>query len=68
MHASGNIMQTLIELTRLLNVPKLKSSGLWSAVLESDSKMELLCEAILDGRVEGEESATDLLYPGESRV
>ncbi len=64
----GNLMQTLIELTRLLNVPKLKSSGLWGAVLESDSKMELLCEAILEGKVEDEEGAVALLYPGESRV
>ncbi|MEI6412052.1 MAG: hypothetical protein WCR52_21855 [Bacteroidota bacterium] len=58
-------MQELIELVRLINATKLKSTGLWSIILEPGSKMEQLFEAIQQGQVSTDEEASALLYDGQ---
>ncbi|MDX2135077.1 MAG: hypothetical protein SFV52_09830 [Saprospiraceae bacterium] len=54
-------MHDLIELVGLVNKTKLKSTGLWSAILEPQSKMEQLFEGIYRGDIASDEHAKSLL-------
>jgi hypothetical protein len=58
-------MKKLTQLIRRTPVAKLKATGLWGTLLEPNSKMEQLCDAILNGQVKTDEEAVQLLYPGE---
>lgn len=59
-------MRDLIELANLLNKTKLKSSGILDTILEPDSKMQQMYDAIVSRRVNSDEEAlTWLVETGE---
>ncbi|MCB0524178.1 MAG: hypothetical protein KDC86_06625 [Saprospiraceae bacterium] len=58
-------MQDLIELIRSINISRVKSGGLWNFIFEQGSLMEQLCDAIYEGKVNTDQEALELLYPGE---
>ncbi len=59
-------MYELTELIQLINISKLKSSGLWTILFERDSKLEQLCEGIYIRQITTDAEATQFLYPGQS--
>ncbi len=59
-------MFELTELIRLINISKLKSSGLWTILFERDSKLEQLCEGIYNRQITSDADAAQLLYPGQT--
>lgn len=59
-------MRDLIELANLLNKTKLKTSGILDIILEPDSKMQQMYDAIVNRRVNSDDEAlTWLLETGE---
>ncbi len=56
-------MRELIELVNVLNVQRLKADGLWGIIMEPNSKLEQLYNAIAEGKVRSDEEAITLLYP-----
>jgi len=59
-------MFELTELIRLINVNKLKSSGLWGILFERDTKLEQLCDGIYNSQITTDADAAQLLYPGQA--
>lgn len=59
-------MLELIELIRLININRLKSSGLWAILLEQGSMLEQLCAGIHAGQITSDMEAAALLYPGQA--
>lgn len=59
-------MLELIELIRLININKLKSSGLWAILLEQGSMLEQLCAGIHAGQITSDTEAAESLYPGQT--
>ena len=57
-------MRDLIELANLLNKTKLKSSGILDIILEPDSKMQQLYDALLSQRVRSDEEASSWMLDG----
>ena len=57
-------MRDLIELANLLNKTKLKSSGILDIILEPDSKMQQLYDALVSQRVRSDEEALSWLQEG----
>lgn len=53
-------MRDLVELVGLVNKTKLKGSGIFKIIIEPDSKMELLFNALLDKSVQSDEDAKAL--------
>lgn len=50
-------MRDLIELANLLNKTKLKSSGVLDVILEPDSKMQQMYDAIVNQRIQSDDEA-----------
>ena len=50
-------MRDLVELVGLVNKTKLKGSGILKFIIEPDSKMERLFDALLDKKVQTDEDA-----------
>ncbi len=59
------LMYELTELIKLININKLKSSGLWAILFERDSKLKQLCEGIHAGHITNDSTAGEWLYPGQ---
>ncbi|MFN0033581.1 MAG: hypothetical protein ACKVUS_00855 [Saprospiraceae bacterium] len=59
-------MRDLVELANLLNKTKLKGSGILKIIIEPDSKMERLFDALLDKKVETDEDAKTLFKEGDA--
>ncbi|MBK6995631.1 MAG: hypothetical protein IPH31_12145 [Lewinellaceae bacterium] len=57
-------MRDLVELVGLVNKTKLKGSGILKFIIEPDSKMERLFDALLDKKVMSDEDAKDLFKEG----
>jgi len=57
-------MRDLIELANLLNKTKLKSSGILDIILEPDSKMQQLYDALVSQRVRSDDEALSWLLDG----
>lgn len=57
-------MRDLIELANLLNKTKLKSSGILGIILEPDSKMQQLYDALVSQKVRSDEEALTWLSEG----
>ncbi|HRI59353.1 MAG TPA: hypothetical protein PK228_06510, partial [Saprospiraceae bacterium] len=57
-------MRDLIELANLLNKTKLKSSGILDIILEPDSKMQQLYDALVNQRVRSDDEALSWLVDG----
>jgi hypothetical protein len=55
-------MQILMELSRLVSVDRLKSAGLYVALFEPGSKLELLFELIELGKVKTDQEAISIIY------
>jgi hypothetical protein len=60
-------MRDLLELTELLNKTKLRASGALKFIIEPDSKMERLFNALLDKKVQTDEDAK-ALFEGDDSV
>jgi hypothetical protein len=58
-------MRDLIELSNLLNKTKLKSSGILDIILEPDSKMQQLYDAIVSARVRSDDDALSWLLESD---
>lgn len=58
-------MRDLVELVGLVNKTKLKGSGVLKFIIEPDSKMELLFNALLDKKVQSDEDAKALFKEGD---
>jgi hypothetical protein len=58
-------MRDLVELVGLVNKTKLKGSGILKFIIEPDSKMERLFDALLDKKVETDEDAKALFKDGD---
>ncbi|MDO8970548.1 MAG: hypothetical protein Q7U74_07665, partial [Saprospiraceae bacterium] len=58
-------MRDLVELVGLVNKTKLKGSGILKFIIEPNSKMERLFDALLDKKVETDEDAKALFKEGE---
>lgn len=61
-------MRDLIELANLLNKTKLKTSGILDIILEPDSKMQQLYDALVSQRVRSDEEALSWLLDGGDDV
>ncbi len=57
-------MRDLVELVGLVNKTKLKGSGMLKFIIEPDSKMEILFNALLDKKIESDEDAKSLFKKG----
>lgn len=60
-------MRDLVELVGLVNKTKLKGSGILKFIIEPNSKMEKLFDALLDKKVETDEDAKSLFKNDEDR-
>jgi hypothetical protein len=60
-------MRELIELVNVLNIQRLKADGLWNIVMEPNSKLEQLYNALAEGTVRSDEEAIALLYPAPQK-
>jgi hypothetical protein len=60
-------MEELKELIYLIDLDRLKSGNHWQAWFEPDSKLEQLCLAVHQGRVNTDEEAAEYLY-GSSKM
>lgn len=61
-------MRDLIELANLLNKTKLKSSGILDIILEPDSKMQQLYDALVGQRVRSDDEALNWMLDGGDDV
>jgi hypothetical protein len=61
-------MRDLIELANLLNKTKLKSSGILDIILEPDSKMQQLYDALVSQRVRSDDEALGWMLDGGDDV
>ena len=59
-------MRDLIELTNLLNTTKMKGDGMMKYIIEPNTKMERLYEALISKKVKSDEDAKTLFGDQES--
>jgi tetratricopeptide (TPR) repeat protein len=61
-------MRDLVELVGLVNKTKLKAGGIMKFIIEPDSKMERLFNALLDGKVKTDDDAKALFKDDDANV